>query len=756
MSRGCVSSDFVRNRGEGSVSTRGKHLYRLAVAATAIGWVWSVCAAARAGTITFSSISLSATQVGLYQPLTIRFNLSKSYSNPYDPELVDARFEFTGPSGTARVIPAFYAGGSPAWQARIVPLELGAHSCRILVSDSAGDSGSYSVAFTGLASTAPGFIRIDSRNPRYLQFDNGQPYHPVGQNVCWYGGDGNFTNWLNNMATAGENWARYWVLAHAGQDIEWGGGTSYQLGRYSQTNAQLLDNMFEAVRTRGIYVQACLDSFNGWNLTLWSNWSENPYNAANGGMCGRPNDYFVNAEAQRYAKRRFRYIVARWAYDPAILCWEFFNEVDAVGGGGATFWGHENEIAAWHQTMAQYIRSIDPFQHLRSTSFADDGPRTSYDIFWQLPEMDIVQVHQYSIILPQEHVGLIRAVRKFGKPVIMGEGDYAGDPGTLDTNGQSLHDMIWAAAVIESGAMSWWWDNWIHPHNLYYRFTPLAAFLSGEDWAPQRLDPLNCTILSGPTTPEIYGSGSPAHAYVYIRDWQGPVSGLRLRFNQLRDTSSHQIECWDTQTQSPYRTDTVAGSATGLVLDVPNFARDIAMKIRALGPEVSVSPVALAPQAFIGTNPPPQSFTIRNAGVSTLQYVIATDADWLSVTPQTGEVTVETDTITVNYTTDGLAAAVYPATITVAGPEGTASPATIAVSLTVRPLPGDLDGDGDADQSDFGLLQACQTGSGVIQDAPACDAAHLDTDADVDSSDVSLFLKCMAGSGVPVDPHCLE
>lgn len=733
-----------------------RHLLRSLIAlALLAGGAIGHCPTAHGSTIGVTSVWQSATQVGLYEPLTIRFGLTKTYSNPYDPDAIDVRFEFIGPSGTVRVIPAFYSGETPAWQARIVPLEVGLHNCRILANDSSGDAGAHPLTFTATASAAKGFIRIDSRNPRYLRFDNGTPYCPVGHNVCWYGRHSEFYDWLDNMAQAGENWTRYWMVAYVGQDIEWGGGTSYQLGRYSQSNARLFDQMLEAVRARGIHVQLCLDSYNGWNESVWPNWNENVYNVANGGMCSRPNDFFINSEAMRYARRRFRYIVARWAYNPAILCWEFFNEVDAVGGGGATFWGHEAEVAAWHQAMAQYIRSIDPFQHLRSTSFADDGPRSSYSVFWQLPEMEIVQVHQYSILLPQEHVSLIRAVRQFGKPVIMGEGAASGDPQTLDSSGTSLHDMIWPAAVIESGAMSWWWDSWIHPRNLYYRFEPLVAFLQGEDWAPQNLAPLSCTILSGHTTPEIYGSSGPAHAYVYIRNWQGTVSGLRLRLNQITGTGQYGVEYWDTNTESPFATQTASGASGGLVLNIPDFARDVAIKVKVQGPDLQVAPHTLSFIGFAGHPVDDQPFTITNAGFGTGWYQITDDADWLSLDPAGGDVTQETDTMTVSCNTDGLALGTHSATITVLNPSNSSVWATVAVTLVVKPQPGDLDIDGDVDQSDFGLLQACFSGAGVLV-GPDCAAASLDADGDVDRDDATVFLNCMTGPGVPGDPDCLN
>ena len=70
------------------------------------------------------------------------------------------------------------------------------------------------------------------------------------------------------------------------------------------------------------------------------------------------------------------------------------------------------------------------------------------------------------------------------------------------------------------------------------------------------------------------------------------------------------------------------------------------------------------------------------------------------------------------------------------------------------PVPGDFDGDGDVDQSDFGHMQACLSGSGNAQNDPACQDAKLDGDDSVSDTDMSVFLGCFSGPGVLGDPNC--
>ncbi len=76
-------------------------------------------------------------------------------------------------------------------------------------------------------------------------------------------------------------------------------------------------------------------------------------------------------------------------------------------------------------------------------------------------------------------------------------------------------------------------------------------------------------------------------------------------------------------------------------------------------------------------------------------------------------------------------------------------------SFTTGGLSGDMDGDGDVDQEDFGLFQACFTVSGEPI-SPECLSADIDEDELVNQSDLTLFVQCISGAGVPADPACAD
>ncbi len=170
-------------------------------------------------------------------------------------------------------------------------------------------------------------------------------------------------------------------------------------------------------------------------------------------------------------------------------------------------------------------------------------------------------------------------------------------------------------------------------------------------------------------------------------------------------------------------------------------------------PEISVSPGSLEHKTLRTQTVQDDVLFIQNAGGGTLNYSLVEDAGWLSCSPATGESDGEIDTITVDYDTAGLPVGHYHVNITVSDPAAVNPSVLVPVTLTVW-TPGDFDYDGDVDQVDFGLFQACYSGSGMTQDAPACTDARLDYDPDVDELDFDLFLGCLSGPDVQADEGC--
>jgi hypothetical protein len=166
---------------------------------------------------------------------------------------------------------------------------------------------------------------------------------------------------------------------------------------------------------------------------------------------------------------------------------------------------------------------------------------------------------------------------------------------------------------------------------------------------------------------------------------------------------------------------------------------------------IGLDPITLERSVLAGNNHVAGGFSVTNAAQGQLLYTITNTGSWLTLSAAGGACLVgEVDPINVTFDVAGLAVGDYTATITVSDPEASNSPQAVAVTLHVL-QPGDFDGDGDVDQTDFGHLQSCLTASGVQSD-PACTGTDLNADGMTTANDVALFLECIGGASQP--PGC--
>ncbi len=67
----------------------------------------------------------------------------------------------------------------------------------------------------------------------------------------------------------------------------------------------------------------------------------------------------------------------------------------------------------------------------------------------------------------------------------------------------------------------------------------------------------------------------------------------------------------------------------------------------------------------------------------------------------------------------------------------------------------DYDDDGDVDQADFGVIQACITGQGGgLRPGVDCSCSDWDQDLDVDQTDLTKFEECASGPAITADTTC--
>jgi hypothetical protein len=173
-------------------------------------------------------------------------------------------------------------------------------------------------------------------------------------------------------------------------------------------------------------------------------------------------------------------------------------------------------------------------------------------------------------------------------------------------------------------------------------------------------------------------------------------------------------------------------------------------------PHLSVSPLAFRHTIAAGGSLGPDAFTVSNPGGGTLEYTITDNVGWLAVTPGSGSSSGPANPHSITYAAQSLPLGAYDASITVSSAQADNSPVLIPVTLLVKPslVPGDMDGDLDVDQSDFGLFQRCLNSPDLAQSQGDCIGARLDSDADVDQDDADVFSRCHTGPGVSGNLAC--
>ena len=213
--------------------------------------------------------------------------------------------------------------------------------------------------------------------------------------------------------------------------------------------------------------------------------------------------FFSDKKAKRIAKNLIRYIVARWGYATNIVCWEFWNEVNNIPADDQPEAPFHANIVKWHGEMAEYIRSIDPFDHLVSTSLGTFSEK-EYIGSAIYNNLDIVQYHTYGNIQKAKSTEqrTKQLFEKFAtyrplypdKPIFCGEFGFGQskppkyqdkDPFGFDT-----HNCIWASLFSGTmGSASFWFWNYLNDKDLLRIYAPVMAYSKNLPLLPDSFTP---------------------------------------------------------------------------------------------------------------------------------------------------------------------------------------------------------------------------------------------------------------------------
>lgn len=540
--------------------------------------------------------------------------------NPFDPDEIMLDAEFVAPGGATYKRPGFYfqdyinndgapgaATGDPDWRVRFLPTEVGVWRWRFVVTQNSDMEGAESSQTTSpwhevtVAEKAPesnwhGILRPSTKDNRYMTFEDGAPYFPIGENLGWYNSSvTDYRTWMDKLAANKANFMRVW-MATWGFSLEWSYPEGSTLGDYTlrMDRAWALDQVFSWAAERDIMLMLCAYSHGQFSTAFNSEWDTNPHNVINGGPLEKPQDFFTDAIARKLTQNRLRYIVARWGAEPALLAWELFNEVDLTDQNDAAI------LAEWHKTMAAELKRLDPYPHMVTTSTSGSILASLFGInaaLYSLPEIDIAQVHYYgNDVVPFDVITDVKRLASetgYNKPVLFAElGVHSAGPAetmAIDPYFTGLHDLIWAPVFTPSAGsgMTWWWDNVIEPYDQYFRWKALADFVDGIVWDAENFIPAGYSATHTEKSLELMAISGRTSILVWIKNSadtfkaggdDSTIEGATIDLGTI-PTGTYGVRWFDTRGSEifPGGPATVTRSETAFA--IPTFSHDIALRL---------------------------------------------------------------------------------------------------------------------------------------------------------------------------------
>ena len=416
------------------------------------------------------SVVVASAQFVAYPKIEAAFNLGGTVADPYDFTNLDLRVQIAQPDGSTISLPAFFDGGT-TWRVRHTPMTNGLFTITGITSNGLPAAYSNLQPANWIVAGSPysaGYVKLDPTNNRRFLTSNGRRHFPIGHNVAWWATNANtgasYVGVFAKMGAAGENWSRVWMdHFYETKNLEWPKVGNF--GTYDLNVARRWDTIVTGAEQGGIAFQMTIQhhgqyaSTNGSNVN--PNWEQNPYWTTNGGFMSSASQFFTNATAKALTKRKLRYIIARWGYSPSIMAWELFNEVQFTDAAYANQWAN---IIAWHNEMAAFMKSQDPWQHLVTTSSQMDQP------MWG--QCDYYQHHDY----PNDLIAGLRdaADVPLGQPV---KPVFGGENGMDATFFWGAHAPLWSGLMAGQSGFSqqWFWDR-IEAEKSYSLFRPAALF----------------------------------------------------------------------------------------------------------------------------------------------------------------------------------------------------------------------------------------------------------------------------------------
>jgi hypothetical protein len=542
------------------------------------------------------TISKSDQTIGKYDSVFFDINSVSPFSNPYNPDDIRVDLIFNAPDNNQIVLPCFYVSGNAAaskWQGRFTPQKAGQYSYQAKVfTDGLLDGISQKSYLTVTDSEKDGFIHKNPGSNYFFKFDSGKSFRGVGENMAWDTRSYNnkmytYESMFPLMGSNGCNYTRIW-LSYWNIPLEWT-SPSPGIGRYSESAAARLDTVLALAEQNGLYLTVSLDTYSAYRSKKDPNWGggddwlRNPYNAANGGPCANAAAFFTNTTAKKLYKNKLRYFIARWGFHPNVGAIEFFNEVDHL------YQDNDAQVLAadivsWHDEMSTYLKSIDPFKHLVTTSFSYKW----IPDLWNVSNLDYTQTHPYGSTDGAN--GTITSYENnFGKPYVMEEFGYSWENAGNSSNHylfrRELHMGMWRGMFSPTPIlpMVWWWENLAYYND--WDVFDATSFFANQITAESNGQLSSIVVNAGSNIEALGVKNNNGKMYAWLRNKSGStLTGSVISIPSVAN-GNYQVRYYDTWLGTYSSPVSISVTNGTMQLTIPTLANDvdIACEIAATG-----------------------------------------------------------------------------------------------------------------------------------------------------------------------------
>lgn len=572
-----------------------------------------------------TDLALSSESVGQYECLEITFQTDAVFANPFDVDEIDIQAVFTTPSGTEVRYPAFYERAQrdlsqdfiperdqydydydydtkrfnfvpeegDNWCVRFSWNEVGTYAFRIEIVlngvKSICDGGTFSV----IPSDDKGVIARSATNPQYLAYrDSGEQFIAIGMNNAQNWDTFGYTRVMKAIAENGGNFARIWTgtdLGYSSLTIE---NWNYGPNMYNLDMAEAFDRVTRVAKAEGVKLEVCFESFSSVNTSAtnygqFDNYSI--YNTKNGGYIDVASDFWQDEGCRKDYMNRVRYLMARCMWDPNIVLWELFNEINGTYDMDEK--SVQTDAADWCSDMRDYILSIDPYDRLVGVSFHNGDKLDSWKTFAENCHLDFLQGHHYDAQDVAATMNLISVKGlKYNDMVLIGEFGSMDDNRAKDPDWEYVHIGLWSGIHTGSACTPMYWFHQELVASGYQSYMkPLEKYIAAFDFMSEPLDTAKITRSDNVKTVGLTNkSGTAAILYVYNARYLWAAQNIDPARNAsvtLRGIKADrvQIDVWDTFTGEIVRSEEKDVSLMGTVkIEFDSLEKDAAVMVHSI------------------------------------------------------------------------------------------------------------------------------------------------------------------------------